>query len=392
MIWIFIFFMNIGIDIRTLMDARYSGVSLYTLELVQALCRYGSKNNYRLFCNAFRSRDGRPPRFDYPNVSVTDTKYPNKLLNYGYFKIGKRPKLDRLLKTDVFFMPHINFVAFSRGARYVVTVHDLSFLRYPYFFTLRQNLWHRALNVKKLLQHAAAVIAVSEHTKRDVIELCRIPEKKVHVIYSGINERYHPLSAESSEARRVRSAYALPERFMLYLGNIEPRKNIESIIEAYSLYRKKNPQSDVKLVIAGSSAWKHGVVHAVARASGFFADIHFLDYVAEADKTALYSLAELFVFPSFYEGFGFPPLEAAACGTPVITSNVAALPEIAGGFALLIDPHNVAGLSEAINEVLNDKNLQQNMRERGLNHEQKFSWEKCAREVVKVFENLNSIY
>jgi len=133
-------------------------------------------------------------------------------------------------------------------------------------------------------------------------------------------------------------------------------------------------------------------VRAVARASGFLADIRFLDYVAEADKTALYSLAELFVFPSFYEGFGFPPLEAAACGTPVITSNVAALPEIAGGFALLIDPHNVAGLSEAINEVLNDKNLQQNMRERGLNHAQKFSWEKCAREVVKVFENLNSIY
>jgi len=384
--------MNIGIDIRPLMDARYSGVSLYTLELLQTLFKQDGENNYRLFCNALRARDGRPPRFEYPNVTLTNTKYPNKFLNYVCFKAGKIPQLDRLLKTEIFFMPHINFAAFSKAARYVVTVHDLSFLRYPYFFTARQNLWHRALNVKKLLRQASVVIAVSEHTKQDIIELCHVPEKKIKVIYSGINGRYRQVNEQSNDAQRVRGAYALPQHFMLYLGNIEPRKNIESIIEAYSLYRKKNPDSAVKLVIAGANAWKCRIVRAVAQQSGFRRDIRFLDYVAEKDKPALYSLTALFVFPSFYEGFGFPPLEAAACGTPVITADTSALPEIAGGFALLVDPHNVAALSEAMAEVLSDTALQQNMRKRGLKQAQKFSWEKCARETRKVFENLRNIY
>jgi glycosyltransferase involved in cell wall biosynthesis len=380
--------MNIGIDIRPLMDKRYSGVSLYTLELLSALFKQDSENNYRLFCNAFRPVKGRPPHFAHPNVACTNTRYPNKFLNYVYFKIGKRPRLDTLLKTDIFFLPHINFAAFSKGARYVVTVHDLSFLRYPYFFTARQNVWHRALNVKKLLQQASAIIAVSEHTKLDVVELCHVPEKKVHVIYSGINERYRPVSLESAEIQRVRNVYNLPTRFILYLGNIEPRKNIESIIEAYSLYRKKKSDSEIKLIIAGGSAWKDSVVHTVARASGFLNDIRFLDYVAESDKPALYSLAELFVFPSFYEGFGFPPLEAAACGTPVITSNAAALPEIAGNFALLVDPHDVASLSEAMTEILNNETLRQNLRKRGLQQAKKFRWDKCAREMRGVFESL----
>ena len=143
-------FMKIGIDIRTLMDAQYSGVSEYTLNLIQNILKLDQKNDYRLFYNSAHDISNRIPRFDYPNVKIIKFNYPNKILNYIGFKMLGMPRIDKLLDVDVFFMPHINFMAFSGKAKSILTVHDLSFLRYGEFFSLRKNFWHRMLNVKKI--------------------------------------------------------------------------------------------------------------------------------------------------------------------------------------------------------------------------------------------------
>lgn len=377
--------MKIGFDIRPLMDENYSGVSIYTFNLLREILKQDSVNTYKLFYNSFKNKEKNIPLFEQPNVEITATSYPNKILNYLFFRTLNRPRIDRKAKVDLFFMPHLNFIAFSKKTKNIVVVHDLSFLHYPYFFTRRQNFWHKALKIKKLLQNASVIIAVSENTKNDIINFYNIPERKIKVIYSGVGAEFKLIDKQDNKFLKLKQQYNLPEKFMLYLGNVEPRKNIESILEAYIFFRNENPEKNIGLVIAGSSAWKNKIVKTMAQNCHYKKDIYFLGYVKNEDKPYLYNLAEIFLFPSFYEGFGFPPLEAAACGTPVITSNTSSLPEIMRENAILINPHDITELKDAMLQILQDENLAEKMRVNGIRHAQKYSWEKCAREVIETF-------
>ena len=399
--------MKIGVDIRTLMDARYSGVSEYTLNLVSALLRLDRKNEYRLFYNTAKNISGRMPKFDYPNVKIVKKSVPNKILNYFLFKFLNSPKIDKLLGVDpssgrgagVFFMPHINFIALSGKSKSVLTVHDLSFLRYPEFFSARKNFWHKMINVKKLANKFDKIIAVSENTKRDVMELCGVNPDRIKVIYSGVEHVYRPLtsrgkepSSEASELgslNKVKGKYQLPDKFILFLGTIEPRKNINGLIRAYEILKERNSDlSQHKLVIAGGNGWRSGGIYKVWQESKYKDDIIFLGYIEKKDKVYLYNLASLFVYPSFYEGFGFPPLEAMASGTPVITSFTSSLPEIVGGAGLMIDPYNINDLAIVMEKVLTDDDLRDNLIKKGLERVKNFSWEKAGREYLELFNRV----
>lgn len=378
--------MNILVDIRPLLDTRYSGVSLYTLEMLRALLRHDQQNTYTLFYNALRP--GRElPAFTEPNVRVAGWHYPNKLLNYGSFRWLNRPRVDRALKADIVFLPHFNFIGLGETPS-VAVVHDLSFLRHPHYFSVRQNVWHNALQVKKFLRQRDAVIAVSEHTKRDLIELAGVPEKKITVIYSGLAPEFKVLDPTDTGLAAVQTHYHLPKDFILYLGNLEPRKNVEGIIEAYSLYREHNPTAKTALVIAGSPAWKHSGIQRAALASRFRDDILFLDYVPDEHRTALYNLARVFMFPSFYEGFGFPPLEAMACGTPVIVSNLSALPETAGPAALAANPHDIGELAHALETLLHEREAYDLLRAEGLEWVKRYDWDTAAEKVLNIFQKV----
>jgi len=381
--------MNIGIDIRTLMDKHYSGVSIYTLNLVQEILKQDDRNQYKLFYNSAKKVNERLPEFNLNNITIHRTAYPNKILNYLLFSFINRPYVDRQLGVDIFFMPHINFVSLSKSAKNIVTVHDLSFLHYPYFFTKRQNFWHRALKIKKLLLNATYIIAVSENTKRDIMYFYGIAENKIKVIYSGIDKSFKPIDRSDDRFLKIQHKYKLPEKFILYLGNIEPRKNIESILEAYFLLRNKNTHSELKLVIAGNLAWKHNIIKTMVKNSAYENDVYFLGYIDQEEKPYLYNLASLFIFPSFYEGFGFPPLEAAACGTPVICSNRASLPEIMNESAILINPHNITEIKEAMLQILTDQDLRKEMSLRGVEHAKQYTWKKCAHEIIDLFHEVS---
>jgi len=373
--------MKIGIDIRTLLDARPSGVSEYVLNLLKEMFKLDTANEYRLFYNCFGDCPNLP-EFKQANVKLIKYNYPNKVLNYLLFKIFNYPKLDKDLAVDVFFMPHLNFIGLSVGAKSLLTVHDLSFLKYPEFFSARKNFWHRMVKAKKLLKRFSLVIAVSENTKRDIMELGGINPDKVKVIYSGVGEEYKklPLINYQFSVKRIRDKYNLPERFILYLGTIEPRKNVDGIIRAYNQLRVMSCElRDYKLIIAGARGWKSENIYREWDKSAFKNDIKFLGYVEPDDKIYLYNLASVFIYPSFYEGFGFPPLEAMACGVPVVASFASSLPEVVGDAALMVDPYNINDLAGALEKVLVDENLKNKLIARGLEQAKKFSWRETAR-------------
>ena len=242
------------------------------------------------------------------------------------------------------------------------------------------------INVKKLFKKFDHLVAVSENTKRDIVELTGTPAEKVSVIYSGLN--LEPVANDSVATLAVKEKYRLPEKFIFYLGTIEPRKNISGLIEAYNLLRASGDFADYKLVIAGANGWRMQGIMKTFENSPFKNDIKFLGYVPKEDNAHLYSLASLFVYPSFYEGFGFPILEAFACGTPVITSSVSSMPEIAENAAILINPYNYADLAMAMKEALNNPILRQKMADSGRLASQRYTWDSAAKSYLQIFKNI----
>ena len=388
--------MVIGVDIRTLMEAQYSGIPGYTYDLLHQLLACDQTNKYVLFYNTTKKIDISKWRFNQPNVWLAGCSWPNKLYNASN-KFLNRPRIDRFIKQDIdlWYMPHFNFISLpgNKKIKKIITIHDLSFLRYPEFFSIYKNLWHQAINIKKLLLEFDQLIAISQNTKRDLVELCHISPDKIKVVPSAINSKYQVLDKTSGELRKFRQQMNLPEKFILYLGTLEPRKNIESLILAYNNLRQHNPYLyDYQLIIAGGQGWKYEQIYQLAEQSPYQHDINFLGYVKEQDKVKLYNLASLFVFPSFYEGFGFPPLEAAACGIPTITSFASSLPEVMTDASLLIDPYNVQQLSLAIQQVLTNEALYQELVDKGLQRAREFNWQQTAEEYLQIFSNLTNNY
>jgi len=279
-------------------------------------------------------------------------------------------------------------LAFSDNPKKVITLHDLSFLLYPKFYSVKGRWWHKAINPKKIIPNFDQIIAVSESTRKDIINLLAVPPEKVSAIYSGINAAGYQ-NLDSAVRDKVKEKYHLPERFILSLSAIEPRKNIDSLILAFELFKKRSG-SDYHLVIAGGHRKKPKISQALINRSQFKNQIHLVGYVANEEKPYFYNLASLFIYPSFYEGFGFPPLEAMAASTPVIASYSSALSEVCEEAAILIDPHNIEELTEAINQVVFSSELSQRLIEKGLKQIQKFPWERTARETLKLFKNLVS--
>ncbi|HOZ56298.1 MAG: Mannosylfructose-phosphate synthase [Parcubacteria group bacterium ADurb.Bin316] len=379
--------MRIGIDIRTLMDRRYSGVSNYTLELVNELLRQDNINQYKLYYNSGQDVSARIPAFSLANVEIVATRFPNKIFNYGLQKVCHWPLLDRFLDVDIFLMPHINFAALSPNCKKIITIHDLSFLRYHHFFSLRKNFWHKFIGVKNLLASADAVVAVSENTKRDLVELLNVPAEKIKVIYSGISSHFFSASSNSVD---IKNKYRLSEKYFLFLGNLEPRKNIEGIIRAYDQFVAKYQEyNHYHLVLAGGKGWKYNSIFESLNSAVHKSKINFLGYIDEEDKKSLYSQASIFIYPSFYEGFGFPVLEALACQIPVIASVNSSLPEVVNGRAVLVNPFNINDISSAMFQILNNQKKIKSVNCQIDDLLDVFNWPAAAKKYQALFSSLN---
>ncbi len=384
--------MNILIDIRPLLDKRYSGVAEYTVALINALLEIDQQNHYFLFYNSFKNFEHRLPNFSASNVTIVKTKFPNKVFNYLFLKLFRRPYFDRLAgePINIVFLPHLNFGAWSRKTTSVVTVHDLSFIHYPEFFSLRKNIWHTLLGIRKLLRRANHVITLSENTKQDIISYANIPSDKVSVVYSGVGEDFKKVSEDDENLKIIKEKYNLPDAFILFLGTVEPRKNLMTLISTFEVIRKQADFKDFSLVIAGGRGWKSSPIYKQAQASYYAEDIIFLDYIPAAEKVYLYNLATVFIYPSFYEGFGFPPLEAMACGTPTIVSAVSSLPEVVEDATLMVDPYNMNSMVTSLITLLGDRNLYEHYSVTGQKQAQKFLWSETAKSYLQLFEHLHN--
>jgi len=388
--------MRIGIDVRCFTEGRMTGVEEYTLNLLENLFKFDKKNDYILFYNSFsKSNIDFSWAEKYSNVKIKKFCIPNKILNLFFWYLHW-PKIDRMIgETDVFFLPNIAFGSFSSKTKIVLTIHDLSFERYAENFSWKRRFWHIFINPKKICQRVNQLIAVSESSKSDLESVYRIPAEKITCVYSGISQIFKQVNRNDPNLIKVKENYNLPYKFILYLGTFEPRKNIIGIIKAFNHLRQKakaNNQIEMgkmNLVLAGYSGWLCDEIFKEIKNSPFSNDIFYLKSVPNKDKVYIYNLSSLFVYPSFFEGFGFPPLEAMSCEIPIISSNNSSLGEIINSGGILIDPDRKDEIYQAMKQILSSKKLQEKLKEEGIKQAANFYWQKTARETLKVFEKMS---
>ena len=383
--------MRIGIDVRCLHDGKNTGVEEYTAKVLHELFAMDQKNEFILFLNSYGESHFDFSQFDrYKNVSLKRFHIPNKILNFSFWYFG-RPFVDMMIGgVDVFFMPNINFIALSKKAKLVLTIHDLSFELHADTFSFKRRLWHHLINPRALCRKAIKIIAVSESTRMDIIERYRIASHKVKKIYNGVGDEFQIINKNDPHLLEVKEKYHLPFKFIMYLGTIEPRKNIPALVKAFDHFKRIGGKDveKYKLVIAGTKGWKTEGILDQMRSAHFTKDIIYTDMITNEDKSYVYNLASLFVYPSFFEGFGLPVLEAMKCGVPVITSNTSSLGEVVGDAGILIDPDRPDELFLAMRQILMDKSLVECLEKRQKWQAFKFSWRTCARELLEVITSI----
>lgn len=356
-----------------------TGIGRYTYEIAKNLKDVDRINEYTYYYgyysrNLFYTKSEKGPSF---KIKGLIKKIPGLMPLARSFK-----DLIPIITTrrfDIYFEP--NFIPLRiRANRVIVAVHDFSFALYPEWHP-GERIHYFKKNFWKKIKSADTIIVYSNFIKKSAVDLFNIPEERIRTIYHGFDRKTFRVYSRD-ELSPVKEKYRLPENFILYAGSIEPRKNLVNLILAY-LSLDGNIRSKYKLVLAGFSGWKNKEIMDLIR--GEEPDVTYLGYIPDEDLARIYNLSSVFVFPSFYEGFGLPPLEAMACGCPVITSNTSSLPEVCGDAAYYIDPWSRESIAEAIHRIITDENLRKHLIERGTERSRLFSWEKSARELLDIF-------
>ena len=272
-------------------------------------------------------------------------------------------------------------------AKSVVTMLDLTFMRMPGSFNRWNRLYLAAMSTLSA-RLCDRIIAISESTRQDVIRFLRVPPEKVEVVYCGVDSPFRPIEDQAALAR-FREERGVPERFVLYLGTLEPRKNVERLIEAYAKLRLAG-EIPHKLVLGGAKGWLYDRIFRRVEELGLSEEVVFTSYIPYEELALWYNCADCFIYPSLYEGFGLPPLEAMACGTPVVTSSVSSLPEVVGTAALTVDPLDVDALAVAIAKVLADHSLHNRLKIDGPKQAARFSWENAAAQTLDCYRRVRN--
>ncbi|MBI2940501.1 MAG: glycosyltransferase family 4 protein [Chloroflexi bacterium] len=372
--------MRIGLEYTAALT-QTAGIGRYVRNLVPALAELDQENEYLLFHARVHKMEGfqepsLPPNFKLRPIGVSD-----RTLTILWHRLGLPLPIDLFTgPVDVFHFPNFTLAPLRRGAA-IVTVHDLSFLLVPECADdgLRQYL-ERV--VPASVAAADVVVADSASTRNDLICLLDVPPERVEVVYGGVEPRFRRVT-EPDALTTVRRKYGLTTPFVLFVGTVEPRKNLVRLIQAYHRLRQR-PGFTHKLVIAGGLGWLYQDVFREIENLGLHDHVLFIGYVADPDLPAIYSLADALAWPSLYEGFGLPPLEAMGCGTPVVTSNVSSLPELIGDAGITVDPRSVDELADGIDRVLTDQVLRTTLIARGVERARLFTWQSAAEKLLAI--------
>lgn len=367
---------HIAIDVSRLAITNRTGTEHYTYELLGALAKQDRRSRYTLYCN--QRLESLPPLG--PNFALRRIPFPRLWthLRLSAEVIARSP--------DVLFIPaHVLPLGapLRRDIRTVVTIHDLGYMHFPSSHTRSQRLYLR-LSTLWSARVATQIIAISNATRYDLMRFTGISPHKVSTIHHGVSAQFHA-AEDVTTTTAVRQKYGITGEYFLYLGTIQPRKNILRLIDAFASMKQADTRS-LCLVIAGKPGWLTQSIEQRATEQGVADRVHFVGYVADADRTPLLRGAIGFVFPSLYEGFGMPILEAMQCGTPVITSITSALPEVAGDGAILVNPNDTDAIATAMTQLASNTQLHDDLRRRGFARVRHFTWDRCAEQTLQVLQ------
>lgn len=380
---------KIGLE-GSLFFKQGSGVGRYANELIKAASKIDSDESFEIVRHYLPGKKFVPPIKPTKNLGYRLVRWFPPAVYFQVFKrLGWFAPYDLLALKKYDFFIFFNFVAFPlrRKTKGIVVIHDLAYIYYPEY-VLEKNRRYLERFVPLSINRSSHVITVSEYSKKDIMEHYHVPDDKISVIYNAIDhEHFYP--RPQKEIAGVRKKYNLPEKYILFTGNIEPRKNLTGVLDAYSRLDDAIKEK-CGLVLVGGKGWNDDeILEKIKALKEGGAQVITPGFVPDEDLPLIYSGASLFVFPSFYEGFGIPPLEALACGVPVITSNASSLPEVVDEAAIAIDPNNTGELAAQMAKVLTDASLAKKLSAAGLKQAQKFSWDKSARELIALLERLN---
>ncbi len=365
--------MQAVLDIRTVTD-HFPGIGRYAYQLAREMVRQEDSERLLLISNVGSGNT----RFDISALAA-ERNAEIVLTKARPFTVKEQlclPGELRKISPDVTHYPYMVF-PYAAPRPLILTVHDIIPVRFPRYFSFRQRILYRA-SLFLALRRAACVICVSEATRSDLMFSFAMDSDRLFVIHEGVSELYRP--SPKDECMRARDAYGLPDQYLLYVGSNKPHKNLCALIEAYA--RIGGAPS---LVVAGFEDPRYPEARRRADVLNLNSRVRFIDYVREADLPALYSGARAFVFPSIYEGFGMPPLEAMACGTPVACSNIPSLCEIAGDAALFFDPKDPVSIAAALERISEDETLRADLRAKGLRRAAEMSWSLAARKTMDLY-------
>jgi glycosyltransferase involved in cell wall biosynthesis len=373
--------MHIAINAHLLAHTRSfrrAGVSNYVEALLTHLGLIDQQNRYTVYTT--RGIDGRALSLP-PNFAVRPSRLPtiNPRVRIPWEQL-LAPLLLRLGHADVFHGV-LNVAPLFCPSPSVITIHDLAFLSFPQTFR-RLNRAYLTWATRVSARRATRILAVSEATKQEIVRLLGIPPERIVVTYDACEERFAPPDPAALEAFRRRAG--LPERFILFVSTLEPRKNVPTLLDAYA---RIAGSTDAPLIIGGGKGWLYDAIFAKAEALGLGDRVRFVGFIASEDLPLWYAAATVFTLPSLYEGFGMPLLEAMACGTPVVTTTSSSLPEVVGDAGITVPPTDADALGAALLQVLSDAELRADMRERGLRQAQRFSWRTTAEHTLKAYQD-----
>jgi glycosyltransferase involved in cell wall biosynthesis len=367
--------MHIGIDAHAI-GAQQGGNETYIRNLIAALAALDQENRYTLFFA--RAEAAREWRGRYPNFAVRLLPPPTPLVRVPValaFELRRRP-VDLL---------HVQYTAppFC-PAPIIATIHDLAFEHLPETFTRRGHVQLR-LTVRRTARRAARITTVSEFSRQDLIATYRLAPEKIVVTYNGIEPHFRPEPATADEPMRIRRQFGIRGDYLLAVGSLQPRKNLVRLLRAYARVRDEQRDFHHQLVIVGRRLWRFREIINEAAREPCARDVILTGYVGDADLAALYRGAAGFVYPSLFEGFGLPPLEAMSCGTPVVTSNTSSLPEVVGNAALLVNPYDEEALAASLSRVAGDEALRAELRRAGFERASRFSWRATAERTLALY-------
>jgi len=358
---------------------KKTGVGWYIYNIVKELSK-SDRNDYIAEFINFMGRHDVKGQIDY-DIKIKQ----NKMLTYTMYnfltkKLNIRHNLIFGTKSDIYHFFNFTIPKNIKG-KVINTIYDTVFISAPETMGDRKELEEYKYGAQK----SDLIITISESAKNDIIKNLGVNEDKIEIVHPGIDLENYSQKYKKEELERIRKKYNLPSEYILYLGTIEPRKNIERIIKAFIKYKEK-VDDDLKFVIVGKKGWKYENIMKLIESMG--TDIIITGYIDEEDKIPIYKLAQFFAFPSLYEGFGMPVLEAMAAGVPVVTSNVSSLPEVAGDAAILVDPLSEDEIFEAYKKIRSDSNYREEMIQKGYEQAKKYQWKYSAKKLEEIYDKI----